>query len=258
MKTEEQNDKLYFFDCNCSIGRTGYPHLLDFPDPNGLRREMETAGVEEALVYHLLARDAHPPLGNKLLLDEIKDHPNLHPVWVLLPHHTGEMSPPKELLAEMKEKGVQAARLYPGRMNHSFTLADWCAGSLLGALAEARLPLLLDIEIVSWEEVFSLLQEYPQLPIILSNCSYRHNRFLYPLWERFDHLYIEMSRFMGGGGVEDVVRRFGSGRILFGTNMPHYTGTAAVARLTYADIPWRDKQSIAAENLQRILAEVWS
>jgi hypothetical protein len=248
--------KLRFFDCNCSIGRTGYPHLLDIPDAAGLRREMETAGVEEALVYHVLARDGHPPLGNTLLLDELKGHAGLHPVWVLLPHHTGELPPPDQLLAEMKDKGVKAARLYPGRLHHSFTLAEWCAGELLTALQAARLPLILDIEIVSWEEIFSLLQKYPQLPIILSNCSYRHHRFLYPLWERFDYLYLEMSRFMGGGAVEDVVRRFGSGRILFGTNMPQYTGTAAVARLTYADIAWADKEAIAAANLDRILKEV--
>ena len=248
--------KLRFFDCNCSIGRTGYPHLLDIPDAAGLRREMETAGVEEALVYHVLARDGHPPLGNTLLLDELKGHAGLHPVWVLLPHHTGELPPPDQLLAEMKDKRVKAARLYPGRLHHSFTLAEWCAGELLTALQAARLPLILDIEIVSWEEIFSLLQKYPQLPIILSNCSYRHHRFLYPLWERFDYLYLEMSRFMGGGAVEDVVRRFGSGRILFGTNMPQYTGTAAVARLTYADIAWADKEAIAAANLDRILKEV--
>ncbi len=249
-------NKLRFFDCNCSIGRTGYPHLLDIPDAAGLRREMETAGVEEALVYHVLARDGHPPLGNTLLLDELKGHAGLHPVWVLLPHHTGELPPPDQLLAEMKDKGVKAARLYPGRLHHSFTLAEWCSGELLTALQAARLPLILDIEIVSWEEIFSLLQKYPQLPIILSNCSYRHHRFLYPLWERFDYLYVEMSRFMGGGAVEDVVRRFGSGRILFGTNMPQYTGTAAVARLTYADIAWADKEAIAAANLDRILKEV--
>jgi hypothetical protein len=39
--------------------------------------------------------------------------------------------------------------------------------------------------------------------------------------------------------------------------MPHYTGTAAVARLTYADIARADKEAIAASNLDRILKEVW-
>ncbi len=250
--------KLRFFDCNCSIGRVGYPHLLDIPDVAGLRREMTTAGIEEALVYHATARYGHPPLGNALLLDEIQDQRGLYPVWVLLPHHTGEMARPAQLLDEMKEKGVRAVRLFPGRTQHGFSLADWCAGELLSALQSARMLLFLDIELITWEEVHALLQKYPRLPLVLANCSYRHNRFLYPLWERFANLYVEMSRFMGAGAIEDVVRRFGSHRILFGTNMPQYTGTAAVGRLVYADISRSDKEAIAAKNLDGLLGEVWS
>jgi len=249
--------KLRFFDCNCSVGRTGYPHLYDIPDAAGLKQEMATAGIEEALVYHTAARDAHPPLGNSLLIEEIKDCQGLSPVWVILPNHTGEMPPPGQLLGEMKARGIQAVRMYPGRAHHSFSLADWCAGELLSALDTARVPLILDTEIVSWEEVFSLLKSYPCLPLIMANCSYRHNRFLYPLFKRFQNLYVETSRFMGGGTIEDVVAHFGPHPLLFGTNMPQYTGTAAVALLTYADIDAEDKQAIAGDNLRRLLGEMW-
>ena len=37
--------KLAFFDCNCSIGRVPYPLLMDISDAQGLRREMDTAGI---------------------------------------------------------------------------------------------------------------------------------------------------------------------------------------------------------------------
>jgi hypothetical protein len=248
--------KIRFFDCNASVGRTGYPHLLDIPDAAGLGREMEIAGIEEALVYHTVARDGHPAIGNSLLLEEIAGRTNLFPVWVLLPHHTGEMAHPDELIGQLREKNVKAVRLYPSRVQHGFTLAEWCAGELLDCLDAARLPLLLDTEIISWEEVFALLTKYSRLPIVMANCSYRHNRFLYPLWGRFDNLFVEISRFLGAGTIEDVVRRFGPGRLLFGTNMPQYTGTAGVARLTYADISWEDKEAIASGNLKRLLEEL--
>lgn len=249
--------KLRFFDCNCTAGRTGYPLLFDISDAAGLQREMATAGIEEALVYHAVARDAHPPLGNSLLMEEIKGCRELHPVWVLLPHHTGEMPPPDQLLGEMKAHGVQAVRMYPGRDHHSFSLAEWCAGELLSALDTARIPLILDTEIVGWEEVFSLLKSYPRLPLIMANCSYRHNRFLYPLFEKFQNLYVETSRFMGGGAIEDVVRHFGARPLLFGTNMPYYTGTAAVALVTYADLAAQDQEAIAGGNLRRLIGEMW-
>ncbi len=249
--------KLRFFDCNCSIGRTGYPLLLDISDTAGLWQEMKTAGIEEALVYHTVARDAHPPLGNALLLEEIKNWPALHPVWILLPHHTGEMPPPEQWLGEMKTRGIQAVRAYPTKSYHGYSLSEWCAGELLAALEKARLPLILDAEISGWEDVWSLLKSYPRLPLIMANCSYRHNRVLYPLFEKFTNIFIETSRFMGGGAVEDIVARFGARPLVFGTNMPQYTGTAAVALITYADIDPKDKEAIAGGNLRRLLGEAW-
>jgi len=218
---------------------------------------MATAGIDKALVYHTAARDAHPPLGNSLLMAEIKGRAGLYPVWVVLPHHTEEMPLPGRLLAEMRAKGICAVRMYPGRAHHSFSLADWCAGELLSELDAARLPLFLDVESVSWEEVHSLLKTYSRLPLIMANCSYRHNRFLYPLFEKFQNLYVEMSRFLGGGAIEDVVGRFGARVLLFGTNLPQYTGTAAVSLLTYAEIETKDKEAIAGDNLRRLLRERW-
>ena len=250
-------DKLKFFDANCSVGRTGYPHLFDIPDAAGLKQEMATAGVEEALVYHTIARCADPRLGNSLLMDEINGHPELHPVWAVLPHHTAEMPPPAKLLPEMKAGGVRAVRMFPTKALQSFSMADWCAGELLSALETERVPLILDAEIIPWEEVRGLLKTYPRLPLIMANCNYRQNRFLYPLFEKFPNLHVELSWFMGGGAVEDVVERFGSRPLLFGSNMPRYTGTAAVGLLCYADIDRKDKEAIAGGNLRRILEGVW-
>jgi len=257
MREATMKEKLHFFDCNCSIGRTGYPHLLDISDVQGLKREMEIAGIEEALVYHSISRDAHPPLGNSLLLEKVKDMKELYPVWLVIPHHTKEMDRPEKLLKEMKKKGIKAVRMYPTRNYHSFSLSEWSSGELLSSLEGSRVPLILDIEIVSWEDVQAILKSHPKLPLVVSNCSYRHNRFIYPLLEKNNNLYIEISRFMGGGAIEDLVRRFGAHSLLFGTNMPHYTGTAAVALLTYADIEDREKEAIASGNLRNIIEEMW-
>lgn len=249
--------KLKFFDCNCTVGRIGYPHLLDIPDVAGLREEMKIAGIEEALVYHTIARNGHPPFGNSLLLDEINKAEGLHPAWVVMPHHTGEMPQPEKLLKDMKKKGVKAVRMYPTRNFHSFAIEEWSAGEFLAALEETKIPLILDIEIVTWKDVYTIMKNHPLLLLIIANCSYRHNRFIYPLLEKYNNLYIETSRFMGAGAIEDMVKRFGAHPLLFGTNMPQYTGTAAVALLTYADIEAKEKEAIAGENLRRILQEIW-
>jgi hypothetical protein len=245
--------KLIYFDCNCSIGRVPNPYLYDISDVRGLKNEMATAGVEEALVYHTISRDCDPSLGNSLLDEAIRGVEGLHQVWVVLPHHTGEMAAPALLLKDMEKKKVKAVRMYPTKDFHSFSLAEWSIRELLGALEEARVPLMLDIEIVWWEAIAAIMLNHPNLPVIATNVSYRHNRFTYPLFDRYPNLYIETSRYFGSGVFEDIVSRFGSRPILFGTNMPRFTGTAAISMLTYADIPEADKKAIAGGNLRNLL-----
>lgn len=249
--------KLNYFDCNCSIGRVSYPHLYDIPDVEGLLKEMKTAGIEEALVYHIVARDGFPPTGNSMLMEEINNIPVLYPVWVVLPHHTGDMPHPNKLLQEMKKSNVKAVRVYPEAKYHNFSISEWCSGELLGGLEEEGIPLILDMETVSWEDVYTILENHKQLPVITASCNYRNNRFIYPLLKKYKNFFIELSRFMGTGTIEDVVKRFGSNNLLFGTNMPQYSGTAAVPILTYSDIDQKDKQAIAGGNLSNLLKEVW-
>ncbi len=250
--------KLTYFDCNCSIGRVPYPQLLDNSDVAGLLREMDTAGIEEALVYHAAAKDTDPAYGNGLLDEAIAGEERLHPVWVVLPHHTGEMPSPGVILKEMERKGVKAVRMYPTKDFHSFSLAEWSSGELLAALEEARVPLMLDIEIVWWEAVQAILAAHPKLPVIATNVSYRHDRFTYPLFEKYDNLYVEMSRWFGSGALEAVVSRFGARPILVGTNMPRFTGTAVVSMLTYSDISREDKEAVAGGNLRKLMKEALS
>jgi predicted TIM-barrel fold metal-dependent hydrolase len=155
----------------------------------------------------------------------------------------------------MEKSGVKAVRMYPTKDFHSFSLAEWSCGKLFAALEEARVPLMLDIEIVWWESIQAILENHPCLPVVATNVSYRHNRFTYPLFERYDNIYVETSRYFGAGNFEDVVDRFGPRRILFGSNMPQFTGTAAVSMLTYADIPKKAKEAIAGGTLRKLLKE---
>ena len=112
------------------------------------------------------------------------------------------------------------------------------------------------MDTVTWEEVNTILENHQQLPVIAATCTYRNNRYIYPLLERHENLFIELSRFLGARAIEDMVKRFGSRPLLFGSNMPQYTGTAAVSLLTYTDIDEKDKQSIAGTNLRNLLKEV--
>jgi hypothetical protein len=248
--------RIGFFDSNCLLGRvsvskSGFVHRSD-----QLLDVIDYFGIDDALVYHARSKESHPADGNKSLLDEIKGSKRLHPQWVLLPSHTGEFPTENEVVKKMVSLGVRAARIFPHQERSNFSISDWCAGALFAALSRRRIPLFIDSDEINWESVHNICERYPNLPLVLTNVGYRIDRYLYPLFERFKNLYVEISGYCAAGGIEEAVRRFGAERFLFGTRLPFFTPAVAVSMVLYSKISDSEKQLIAGENLRRLLEQV--
>ena len=243
-------NELSFFDCNCQIGRYGVKHPEAFTTADELVKEMEYIGISEALAYHSMAKEYAPAVGNEMLLAEIENKP-IRPCWVVMPHHTGEMPQPYELVARMKQKGVRAVRAFPAL--HQFRLSDWCSGELLEMIDANRIPLFLDLDQTSWDEIATILKDHPWLNLVLLRTSYRIDRYIYPLFERYEHLRIEAATYQVNCGIEEICSRFGAKRLLFGTGLPFTEAGPSIAQITYAEIDDADKRLIAGENLRRLL-----
>jgi len=245
---------LYFFDCNSQIGRYSVKHPEAFTSADSLMHEMQYCGISEALVYHSMAKEYAPVVGNEMLLHEIEGKP-FHPCWVLMPHHTGEMPHPYELLSHMKARGVRAVRAFP--VLHQFRLSDWCAGELLEMIESNRLPFFLDMDQTSWDDVARMLQEHPKLNLVLLRTSYRIDRYIYPLFEKYEGLRIEAATYEVNYGIEEICGRFGANRLLFGTGLPFTEAGPSIAQIAYADISDEEKRMIAGENLRELLANAY-
>lgn len=245
-----------FFDSNCVIGmrsvrRSGVVGEAEFYSLEDLLAEMDYAGIGHALVYHSLAKEYVPMIGNHRLMDEIDGHERLHPCWVVMPHNTGEMPHPEALVNEMMERGVKAARLFPS--DHLFSLSDWCAGELLTQLEKHGIVAIIEIDQIGWDGLHGLCSRYPQLSVIAANLGYRINRQLYPLLEKFENLHVETSGYQIHRGMEAICDRFGADRIIFGTRMPFFTPGPAVNMVNYSLIGAKEKEMAAGGNLRRIL-----
>src|SRR3954471_4158869 len=102
------------FDINCALGHATIAHPQAPRDAAGLVREMDRVRIADALVYSVAAAHYHAPTGNAELIHAIRDHPRLHPCWVVLPDATGEFPSPAGLIDDMRRHHVRAARLFPG------------------------------------------------------------------------------------------------------------------------------------------------
>ena len=252
---------LTLFDCNCMVGRWSTFQPGSFYSVEGLLEEMNYCGINEALVFHSLARSYSPAVGNEKLLEEIRGKHQLQGCWVLLPHHTGEMPEPETIVETMLSKGVKAARLFP--KEHRYSLSEWILGELLTVLEERQIPLLLDFGNVHWSDSFTdwnavaeLCSKHPKLPVILMHEGQAASRNLYPLLERFENLHLDTSYYFAHRGVEEICEKFGAKHLTFGSGMPIYSAGPPIMVVTYSSISQREKRLIAGENLRKLLGGI--
>ncbi|MEA4889616.1 MAG: amidohydrolase family protein [Clostridiaceae bacterium] len=223
-----------------------------------LLKKMDELSIDQALVYHALAKEYDPRTGNEFLQNELAGETRLHPVWAVLPHYTGEFDPPDVLMQKMREQGIKAVTLFPAPSVQNFSLSELNCGSLFQMLETWQIPLLIGFDQLggSMQAFAGLVAAHPNLPIVLTQVNYRIDRDLYPLMDRYEHFYLETSGYKVFEGISRLCRRFGAHRLLFGTGMPQTSGAAAVGLLRYADISDAEKQMIAADNLIRLLGGV--
>ena len=246
-----------FFDANVCYG----PQKVVMPDADyslsALLRRMEEYHIEKALALHSVAREHDAAFGNARLMEEIKGHDNLIPVWAVMPHHTGEMDAPDVLTEKMVSSGVKAAALFPSAGAHNFSLKKWSAGPLLDALAERRIPVLLGSEQVGVMECLcEFALTYPKLTVIALNVNYRADRILFPAMEAAPNLVLETSTYKAFFAMQEFVKRFGAERLVFGSGMPAIDPAASVAVVTWSSLPIEQQEMIAHGNLERIIGEV--
>jgi len=220
-------------------------------DADSLAEEMRRLGVGRALVRHTWGWLYDPREGNRKLLEDIRGREGWFPCFAAspLPEDIGALD---DFLALMRHRGGAAVSLYPHSQH--FSLSRWGAGELLDALSGARIPLLLELQETTWEEVADVLAGWPALPVVVTRTGYRVLRYLLPLLRRYPNLHVDTAYLGDNLALEYLVGSFGAERILFGTGTPQVDGAGAVARISMSSLSDQDKQQIAAGNAERLLA----
>lgn len=253
----QKNNALIYFDCFAAIGRRAGKDPEAPWTTDALLAEMARCRVHAALVFAHQAREIHPEVGNPLVSEVCASQPRLYPCWVGMPHHTGEMAPPEQLVADMEAHGVRALKLYPRTYRHAVDAPT--LGALLSLLQEAGLLLVVDrgeygeASQIDWTEIAWICQTFPRLPLLLHNVRWEATRRLLPLSREFENLYFEFSNYQGNRMLEFWCREIGHERLLFGSDALEKSIGAARAYIDYADLTSEQRQAIAGGNLMRLL-----
>ena len=244
-----------FSDCNVFFGSPAKRPLAPVPTVDKLLAEMDRAGVEKALVWHIAQHDASPQVGNQLLADAICPHQRLVGCWTVLPNQAREFSPPPVFFRQMREARVVALRVFPNA--HRFLVNEVSMGDLLQPMVARRIPLFVSVRRgMDWRDIYALLAEFRDLVcVICDHGCWGMDRMFRPLLERYPNVYVDTAQYLLDGGIEALVADYGARRVLFGSGFPESYFGGMMMALKHARIPDEAKAAIAHGNLERIIEE---
>ncbi len=255
------NNRLYI-NSYAMIGKKGMKDVETRYETEDLIEEMEWCGIHGAFVSHSVAKEYDPTYGNRVLLRELKKSPRLYGVWTVMPHYTGEMSAPKDVVRKMLDHGIRVAKMYPRVHRYPFTI-DFC-GALLRELERNEILLMLEgghlynLDIfepsnqVLLSELDLILSAFPNLKVLLQGSRWESTRYTNPLMTKHPNLHLELSAHQGNHAIELFTKWYGADRILFGTGALDKSPGAAKSFIDYCTLDDVEKQLIAAGNISRL------
>lgn len=242
-----------FFDASCRLGRPAAPGEGMPWQTEQILEIMERCHIDNALAYHIVAKDGEVPDGNELLLREIQGT-KLQPQWCAIPATFEEFLPAPELGAAMKENGVRTLRIAPKNFAHS--MAPYAMGELMDFAADCHIPVFFDYGEAPCDEMYTLCHSYPNVNFVVTNTAYGLNRWLGPVLDNCPNLYVGTGNYVVHNGLTTFCKYYSAERLVFNTNLPTGSAAAAVSLVCFADLSEEEKQLIAHGNLERLLGEV--
>lgn len=242
---------LTFFDCNVFIGRHQNPYIDSPFRINMLEDTMKASGLSGGLIYHSASFMYDASYGNRILLEEAKGKPEFKLIWIALPELCIPETNAKNFIFQFKKNKISAVKIFP--RYHNFNIITGSLDRLFSFLNEEKIPLLVDQEEISWEEIVYILKRYNEMPFLLQSTGYRMERYIIPFFEKYGNFYLDISRYQAHGGIEYLCGQFGSERILFGSAMPVFSPEPIMMMINNADISPEEKQNISIKNILRLL-----
>jgi uncharacterized protein len=254
-----------FFDINCWASHEIIEESLKEEGTKCLFALLLKNNITKVVLSNSLSLSYDWNTGNNDLLSfkGLSQNKNIFFSFVLTPDafHQFVFS---DYMKNAYEKSVRIFRIFP--KSHLFYLNDYYMQKIYKEMARANFPLMLDLKELditgnkyfAIDDLRILLRENKKLPVILETslkqCMF--NRFYFPLMEEFENLYLEVSGMLLMDQIEHYVGKFGSERLIFGSNFPNTSLEVNTSRIESADIIDRSRENIAGKNISRLLEKI--
>lgn len=240
-----------FFDAFTRFGPKPRQHPAARWSLDHLVDELKFCSISGALVAHSAQWHYDVMLENRRLIDRIKAHDFLFPIWCAFPHWTGEVPAPADLLKEMADRNVRAVMLNPG--NNGWSILGKTSRPLLDALEKSRVMTILDANELDADKIEQVCAEHPGLPVVLRHPKWAQCHTVVPLLLNHKNLHITLDHFQVNLAPEWLVAHGCEDQLLFASNATDMSAGAHRLYVDYADVLPAARAKIAGGNLTRLL-----
>lgn len=251
----QPHGRLPFYDTCCRVGRRRAPEPWEGRTSADLLEHMRAYGIAEAAVEHYVAVEASPALGNRLLADELRGAPELHPAWHIMPRSSDRVEPAVSDPAELLDAGVVLARVDCQEFGDGLTTGY---EGTLEALSACRVPLAID-----YSGRFSFLDarldvfgRYPDVPFIVEHFGgYPLHRLLWAM-RHYPNLHLSTVGFTVHEGVDLVCDEIGPERVVFGSGWPTEPPGMTLGPVLLNGLDAAARRLVAGDNFRRLVERI--
>lgn len=252
-----------FFDASLPVGRTNQAAPQSPANAAEAIAVMDRYDVDEAVVYHTVARDSDPELGNAALMEDLatlapEDRTRLHAAWGFEATATLAESP-REFVARAADAGVRAILVNPLirdiRIDRSPPI-----GALAEAMAERRMPLLAlyrrwdgGQDEIDWYELADFCRAHPALAVVAWQWRSRANRPMFDALSLAPNLRVSLASIWQSQMIECIAEAHGEDRVVFSLGLPRLDPASFQAVVAYADLPERAKAAVAGDTMRALM-----
>ncbi|MHB1252634.1 MAG: amidohydrolase family protein [Candidatus Humimicrobiaceae bacterium] len=254
-----------FFDINCWVSHEVLENNSVEKKSEYFFSSLSKNNISKVVLTNKLSLTYDWDIGNNDLLNfkELMQNENVFFSFILCPeaYHQFKFS---DYIKNAYDNKVRLFRVFP--KSQLFYLNDYYMQKVFKEMADANFPLMLDLKEldITGNKYFAindlkiLLNENKKLPVILETslkqCMF--NRFYFPLLEEFENLYLEVSGMLLMDQIEHYIEKFGSERLIFGSNYPNFDLALNTSRIEFVQAGSWEKSNIAYNNLSKLFEKI--
>jgi predicted TIM-barrel fold metal-dependent hydrolase len=247
-------DYVEIIDCHAHMGPSGWMHLPN-NSPDEMVKVMDSVGVSKVCVSHCIALGSDFRLGNKLVYEALRKHPDRFVGYAVLnPHYPDEIE--EELEICFKHYGMKAIKFH-ANMHQMTYYSDYERYKPVLEYAEANNLAILCHGMPSMsKKLEELSYEYRNVNFIMAHYGGWNMRDLpeaMAVASKAPNVYIDSSGSVEWfGGFEKAVARIGAEKILFGSDFPWGNLAFMIGRVVFANISDEEKKKILGLNAKEL------